>query len=456
MREDNLILTDEVAMGLRPYISVGGQGKGLSQCFNVKPDPVGLVPYVPITAKNISITVDWPFPQLFIGSTYRVMADKNTIYQVDASWAKTSKVTSVTTGGVWHWADFGDYFIMTNGSHIIDLDHGTIAAQNTPPTWTKSTSIARTELDIPRCGTYCNFNGQLIGGNVKSTWHSCGINHLVWSRIGNADMNPTRANEAGYKKAPWEGEIHKVISLGISPEKGVMVYGDNGILYMFPAEQTFGFRELSGVGIPSRGAAGGDNTKQVFVDSDDFLWMVGPDLQLNKLGYQEFMSKMTAANIVISHDKLLDEFYISDGSYGYLLTKNGLCQVFQYPTSVHSVDGVSYGTLDVDGGADAAKAKVCTGNLDFSLRGKKTVKNFLSGVHDTAGTLVGHVKFRDTINGAFQALDSVQAPDGVVYQTVSGFEFQCYLESSAYGNFNLDHMDVNYQVDDKRALRRRY
>lgn len=344
MREYNATVEKSLYKGLRQFPSQARNlDGGLVECFNVKPSPGGLIPYEPLAWPSNTMPdlhVHWPFPQIFQGSKYRIIASATTIYSL-SGFTKTAKVTSITEAynTCWDMADFHDMFLLTNGGTMIYLDHGTIAVQKNPPVWTKDTNGI---TEVPLAMSYENFKGQLICGGIKSTWYDCDESWLVWSNIGDWNCVPSKSNEAGFKQMDWEGEVLKVKRLG----DAVIVYGYNGVTAAVPHEQTFGFKELLPLGIRFKGAVGGDKNRHVFVDGEQYLWEIGRDLQPNKLDYRDWMQELVPGRIMIVHNPVLDEYYIGDGNTSFLLTRSGLCQVFQCVTSIARFNNVTFGIFE--------------------------------------------------------------------------------------------------------------
>lgn len=426
---------NELNKGLRPYQGSKRNTGFMDTLINAKCAQADLIPFEPITDRSIDVTVSHPFPQIFIGSVFRILATSTIIYDVNTSWAKTSKLTSLSTDDIWDFMDFGDYLVLLNGAVIVYYD----------VSGTAYTSMASSST-FPRFLTGTNFKGQLVGGNVKTSWHDCGTKSLVWSKIGDVDFTPDKQNTAGYWQNVWDGDIKRVMRLN----DVVMVYCENGVVAAIPSGPTFGFKELSGVGIPVKGAAGGNELEQVFVDQKNFLWRVKGNGEVIKLGYQDYMANLTAANIVISYDPSEKEFYITDGVTSYLLTEWGLSEVWQAPTSVASIDGDSLGVY-----TDLSNVtfELITDILDFGVRGLKTVEFMELGIDD-ANTVQTAVAYRYAKGGSFADLAyQVNNNEGVSHIGASAEEFKLKVKSSNYTGINLDWIKVHYKFTDKRYTR---
>jgi len=387
MREFEFPIEDQIKAGIKPYRKTQRNVAGLETLINAKCGKEGLVPFESINDRRIGVTPSWPFPQLFVGGVYRLLADSATVYEISSTWTKTSKLTSLSTDDIWDFIDFGDYWVLLNGAVIAYYD-----VENTQYANMASSST------FPRILTGTNLKGRIVGGNVKTSWHDCGTQSVVWSKIGSVDFTPDRTNTAGYRQTLFDGDVKRVMALN----DVAMAYCENGIMRMTPSGTTFGFKDMKGLGVPAKGAAGGDHNRHVFVDRQNFLWRAEGNGELKKLGYQDEMATLTAASIVVAYDPLKQEFYIGDGSKSYLLTDYGLSQVWQSPTSVDSVDG---DTVGVAINLSNMTFELVTDDLDFGSRGLKSIGQLELGAdyYDDYAKLLLHC---DGVNNATTFTDS--------------------------------------------------
>lgn len=370
-----------------------------------------------------------------------VLFTQTGVYEVDAStWALTSKLSGLTAGDVWDLADFGSYIIATNGNVMVKRSSGT---------WSNFASIAGV---MPRVLTLCNFKGQCIGGNVKTTWHGCSTNSLVWSEIGALDFEPTKLNTAGFRNIPWPGDVYRVKRLGDI----VAVYGSEGVGALLPVSEpvsTFGLKELLNVGIPAKGAIGGDEHVHAFVDEEGWLWLWEEGKAPQRIGYQEFFSAMTLANISTAFDPSEQEFYISDGSTSYLLTRYGLCETYQRVTSLVRHNKTSHGPSS--SGSDTSFT-AWTDTIDFGIRGFKTLTTVAVGV-DTGEVdqdIKVSIKTRANKKDAFaQSSWFVTNPEGVVMVPHTAHEFQVGIKADSYAGVNVDYVNMRVKLVDRRFIR---
>jgi len=434
MREFESTFEEGLKKGLRREEFSPAKEQQLVECWNLRPQPTGLQPIVSIT-NPFDETISWPWPQVMAGMNFRLLADETEIYTCDGSWATTSVIDTLTTGDCWDWADFGDFILMTNGSQIVQR-YGFTGV------WSSFASTAA----IPAMKTICNFKGQVIAGNISS-WHDCDSNYVAWSDIGSATFEPeSLKNEAGYAIMPFNGEVLRVLPLG----DVVIIYCENGVAVMKPAKQYFGIAELLPVGIPWKGAVGSSDKGHTFVDYNGELWFLGSDLKPKKLGYQEYISTLSAGDIMISCNDGENEYYISDGTYCFLLTRQGLCQVHQLPTSVAFIDGQLTGVFTA--GSDLT-GRAVTDILDFGIRSFKTISALELGIQSSS-SVQACVDWRSDINGTFQRSTWLESnPTGFVTPIVTANDFRLCVRSSSYSDMQLRHIVARVKNVDRRAMR---
>jgi len=448
MREFELAF-DALGKGLRPSRKVPRNTQALIECYNVKPYPLGLVPYEPLTDPfaALYLTTEWPFPQLLVGSkrSFLIVRDSPTgedlLYQVNADWSLTLILplshATYGVGGRYDLADFGDYVLLTNGAVMVTRN---------PVTGVYTPSVGTS--DIPLCKTACDFKGQAVAGNVQSSWYERGVDSIVWSNIGDINFTPDRKNEAGFREH-WRGEVYKVRQLGDQ----IVVYGKEGILALTPVTEpapTFRFNELADFGLAGVDAVGGNKDVHLFVDSAGWLWRAKKGGGLENLGYQEFMTLMSPDNIIISYNPNEGDFYISDGIYGFILTPKGLAQIHQLPNSMAFVGGVLYGIFGDNGDTEF---RLTTDVLDFGFRPRKTLFTTEIGI-DTTSQVETAIDWRSNKADPFVRTPWTPANElGISTQIVSGVDFRLCLKSSSYTDVNVDYIKQRWKMTDLRSIR---
>lgn len=497
MREFESRIVDPLANGLRPSPRLGVNSPYLTDCINLKPTIEGLV-----SCENVQVpfspapTVSFPFPQLFKGKGVTLLADKTNIYIVDESdWTKEkiSLTGTITQGGMWHFVDMFDYWILLNGTTSV-YKSGIHMLDGSAPKMIAT--------DSPTIQTGCYLNGRTVMGGFGSDfwadpqwqhmieeWQeslspsvviepSLGQNFVLWSSIGGGDVmwvfdpnlalsgigledDPTatgprifeslKRNEMGFMPMPWQGTVRVVKPLG----NAVMVYGDDGISAIIQTSEpipTFGQKHLLDFGVAGRGAVGGTNREHVFVDEAGYLWRIGVDLVPKRLNYHEFVQSMTIADIVISHDQGENEYYICDGSSNYILTSKGLGKTGQSVTSIVSTDGAMLG---ISRTSREARAWATIETIDFNLRSIKTLATVEVGLESSADCEV-IVACKYAVGGDFTTLPAVAVnPEGTAYIGASGIEFRVTVRASSFSNTEpkISYLNLRWKLSDKRLVR---
>ena len=442
MKEFSVTFKDGFTKGLWASDRLPRNNDAITYCHNVVPAEGGLIAYddayTRLTNPLSGVTIDWPFPQLFLGQDVRVLANATQIFEL-TTWTLGAAKLTVTESERWDFIDFGSYLILTNGLKLCIRDYA--------GAWTSNDYTAT----IPRFSTGCNFNGQIVAGNIKSTWHGCGTGSIIWSKIGSVDFTPDGTNEAGFRNIPWEGDVLRVKKLG----KGVIVYCENGIGVLTPFGQTFGFQPLMRVGLDWKGAVDGDDNMHLFLGKNRNLYRINANFEIENLGFHNLFYNEPASYVVIQHDPIRQEFHIS-GDGAYVLGEKGMFSCYQTKMSTIANDnGSSYGVFTDD---EDYTAVVITDAMDFGLRGMKTIQTIeLSGEwgdeDDDTEVVIVVVTRNDASGDWIVAPAQLVNPNGVVTPIVTGVEFGILIYFSDYSDVILDSMTIRVKVPDKRYIR---
>jgi hypothetical protein len=332
-------------------------------------DAGGITPYEEIENSIGSWPlVTWPFPQIFYGHDLTYVITDDAIYDYDDT---ENTIASVPSGGTrWDVVDYFGYLIFCNSNYCLirDAKSGMISS------FTPNDSF-------PTFRTACDFRGQVFIGNITSDWNGCGANHVAWSRIGNADFAPSKANEANFTRMPFNGEVLKVKHLS----DGVVCYGSDGVMLLMPLPNSphVGRKHILNNGILSRHAVAGDDEVHLFVDRNYRLWKMARDMVPKRIGYKEFLEPL-GVDLCVTYDNVLKRFYISNGVKSYCVTAFAMTEVFQSPTSVKNGFGFVYSTGD-------RRAFIETSEFDFGLPGLKSIETV--SVSSSHSPLVGSRSF---------------------------------------------------------------
>jgi len=498
----------KLVTGLRRRSEAGRNTDALVEATFIKPVEDGL--------RSASTVVNpfaespysaFPFPQLIRGSSVTLLAGKTSLGLVDTSaniWTSSAIVTydaysptqqkSIPAGGVWQFIDCFNTWFLLNGSCVVYKTHrvGMITSE-------ADRVFVQDTVDV---NTGCAFKGRVLFGgfNPDTYWTSAwqtiwndyaatfgfnisrdmpvGENFVMWSSIGGGDVlnlfhadvavdgyigEDTRSNlfldyykrnEAGLLPIPYPGTIRVLKPLG----NGVAVYSENGVGVLYPVIDpvpTFGFQPLLNIGIPDRGAVGGDDTVHAFVDTGGKLRTISADYKTELLDYGEYLTGFLGQDMAISYDRGDMEFYISGVNEGgdrltYVLTKNGLGRSPQHVTSGFFAEGALLGVFKQERSTEVI---MVTDVIDFELRDLKLITTVELGAEFSGAAWIA-VDYRYSKTDPFTRSEWVLLNDeGFARVQKAGVEFRVCVKCSTYIGLKMDYINVRWGLAGKRIVR---
>jgi len=455
MREFEFPFSEGLQKGLRPY-NVGRNVQFFEILRGARVGKAGLEPIEQLTSAYShtppitypALNIDWPFPQYFSGMDLKAIGLRRTFFEIlnDGSLLPVViDIDDIQTDDLWSVGDFGLYWLVAKGRDLVLERAGDTGL------WT----LTDIHATIPLAKTVCNFKGQAVVGNISfTTWVEADESYIGWSDIGNVDFTLDRRGVAGYKHAEFRGGVHEVKQLG----NGVVVYGENGIGFLKATTApitTFGYNKIAAFGIMNEGAIAGNEFIHVFVSNEGDLYRVtyeGGMPKLEVLGFRHLLdsdSDVIVSFLPGSNSEATGDFYISDGSYSYLLTSYGLSQANQIPTSVVRVDGVAKGFF-TEGDSDFVAV---TNVLDFGFRARKTIQAIEVGCSGS-GTYSVALDYRNTPSEAFNTTQYVELNNqGIVTLVCGGIEFRLRLAYDTPSDIDISYINIRYKADDLRGIR---
>lgn len=267
------------------------------------------------------------------------------------------------------------------------------------------------------------------------TVESSRCNWVKWSKIGCLDFTIDESNVAGERPLDWHGCVYEIIQLNDT----AVVYGENGVTILKPANIAWGMQTIHRLGILHKASVAGTQFEHYFIDATHRLYKLSSEgLQL--LDYQEFLELMT--NPKLSLDPETGLLYICDGTYGYVYsTRSNSFGVG--PVNVSGV-GSQSGTLMVvgDGTIEVPKFDICTDIYDFGTRKPKTIEQIEFGT-DLRYKLYAMVESKISNRGSFmKSRWALVNPSGIAYIPCYGVEFKFNLRSYIYEYLELDYIKV--------------
>lgn len=147
---------ETLAKGLRDSSASGKNSNRLIQSVKAigKDGTIQPLPSISLSAlmSNALVTkTDFPFPQIFVFDKHIIICNKTSILEY-TSGTLTSKL-SVSSGELWEAIGIGDFLYLSNGTVSVVRDPGS--------------GVYAQSLVGPKCSAICNYNGQIICGNIR-------------------------------------------------------------------------------------------------------------------------------------------------------------------------------------------------------------------------------------------------------------------------------------------------
>lgn len=263
---------------------------------------------------------------------------------------------------------------------------------------------------------------------AKDSW-------VRWSEIGSADFTIGRSNIAGQMPMDWPGTVYDIRKL----RNRVMVYGENGVSVLSPAQNTFGLNTIYTIGLKNKNAVVGNDNTHYFIDNLGQMWEMGE--ALTKLDYSEYLSTMNS--LVMSWDNEKNLIYICDGSTGFVYSPDSQ-SLASGPVNVAGIryqDSTSYSTAPAR--IEIPPFELTTDVYDFGTRKEKTIFG-LEISTDLSGLLQASIDYRANYKANLVSLPwHPVTPMGKVSLPCYGVEFRFKFRSLIYEYFEIDWIKIN-------------
>lgn len=496
---------EDLTRGLQPK-DLGFGSLHASELLNLRPEDEGLRGYEFLDDPfNGGISSSFPFPQLFETPYNLLLFQESQVQEITEStdpWGVSSVSTydpanpnntkSITSGGSWHMANMQRSWYATNGESVVfrtgldQLDDGSGAKTfvgdeisiNTLTYHKGRVFMAGFDTDLWEStfeSFFADWQNQLSNLNLTPPYDEVGRNWIAYSSIGggdlplwlfhpqgyNTDLAPTkdrvldrfRRNEIGFLPLPTKSEVKALKPLG----DNLVAYCSEGIFLIqleFPRTDEVpaivGQRKLMNPGVLNRGAVGGNELQQVFIDQLGRLWSVGPEGETQELGYQNQFEDFLSEDTIIEYERSGGDFYISFGSKAFLLTDQGLCEIGESPTFVINRGTQTHG---ISKSHSKPNALYKGPPIDFGDRGLKTVTS-LAAAYSGGARIECAFDYRFEPHEAWKrtAFEEVN-PRGLAYIRQAGGAFRPIVRINDPSRARLDYIEIRFQLDDKRHQR---
>lgn len=490
-------------------------------CINMKSTEYGLVPCGNITKSPTeaqltaaAITVSFPFPQLFIlKAPYKVvyvalLCTQTKIYGVPKVGALVELTTydavtpadtkAITAGGVWHFVDMMGAWILMNGTcTVFQTNYHNISGSGISDKIYVSDRVVASACLFQNKVVFAGYttgdthpvHGALtnrhiswtVDGGTDTFWHF--VSGMLGSTIPTDheidDLNDSLAG--GILPVDHQGPLYC-----IKPMRDFCVsYGAYGVslhTYVIDPTPVLTCSSLRRIGIPIRGAVGGNKDVNIFIDVDGYLWSFNSEMKLDKLGYKEYMWQVLGGDIDnpkhvnISYDYTENEFYIAGEEYCFILNKNGLTQTSKLVTSIVSAPMAESVSLDYTGRTVGVYEesepqysnvfRVIFDTADLGLRAFKTLRTVHVGYTDVRDLYVA-VQHKETgeyfpAGSSLSMFDVHKAnwkpvnKEGVVFPCMTTVDFRILLYGKVDSFSKIDYLRVEWELADGRGVRTRY
>lgn len=411
-----------------------------------------------------------------------------TVTTFSALWIEPQAIT--VGGGVWHSAGFGETnWFMTNGATLV---------------WNMPSNVNGVVQGIESSVVFqslCNHDDRLVLAGPSGTWFSdpnwtalfehwkmtsdrpgrsrsfvttenmtIGTDWIIVSERGGGDLTlpymmtlamlgiyPDGYDFTTFKEVIYSAIengtiiIHPVVKSGpIRAVKAIgrdlVVYGERAVVLLTLTENGYVERDepLVSLGVPARGAAGGDSKINLFVTNTGYGY-TWDGSNLRPLDYQEYFGAMTQANLVVSYDPEEKYFWIADGATSYCLTRKGLGESKTIVPS--SVFRSPYRTALVG-------CHVATGEDDVELtwntvdggdrRMYQTTFMKLASTDTTPDGWTAYVLHRHDAGASFESTDGTAVDKrGMALVQVPFTEAKPHLTATDYSKVTLDRLDFD-------------
>ena len=515
MREFALEFREAFKNGLRPFSDTPAGASFLKACYNMKPTARGLVvPDVPSwLTTNVTQTSSYPFPQVWRSLKYSYIAQvessvpklyemthvsdpainatiaSGTIGKMENDGSTTHSLTG-TFDTQFDIVQYDEMNLLVNNKVMISnsalfsgwrglLKSGSgVTASSMTQVDTRvffalaaSSSSAMTTGIWPEVLTeWRTVTRQVWGEDVTLLQGNAnkGDNWIMWSTLGGGDidlpfalemsllsgykqtelktaiLDAVRNKQIGFIKVP-SSEIRKIMALG----DRVMVYSDNHVGFIAPEGDEYRYQELAQVGLMSR-AVGGSDLEHIFLEQGKGLWRLSAsNFQPFYLGFQEYLSGLT--NPVVSYHRSEDDYYISDASNGFILTRTGLGKTKYRLLSVYDSS-----TQPLAGSWDTTTATdidIVTHDLDMKRRAHKTLQTVEVGLSGLTGTKVG-VEYRYSKADSFTRTTTILLnTEGVAFPVITAPDLRLVITGTPGSNAHLDYASIDWKSPDRRPIR---
>ena len=481
--------------GLRPFSRMRTRGRFLTSAKNLVIKDGNIEAFSPINNPFAGLSVSWPFPQLIRGEHKTYLFHATSIEEVNEStWARTPLVTydqenanatkAITSGGQWHFVDLKNSWYAFNGQCTVfqvGLDELSglsekVFVQDTVTIETgcqheeKGQTIFVGGFDSSNFwSNWDDFLTSLSVSGIETSFDDVGQNYILQSSFGGGDFplwlfhpklsgytfdlspeekeyifNVLRRNEFSLRPLSFQGKVLRLAPLG----DHIIAYQEDGVTALTFGE-TYKPLPLIKVGVDGRSAVLPGKERHFFLDTKGLLWSIGKNLEISRLGYEEFFSASLGEDHNFFEDPEEKVYYFNSPS-----VKVVLGSVFstheEEATSGAFIDGTFQG---VSSTISDTEFLLKTTSISFERPGFKTITGVsVYGKYPFGGKL--RISYRARMEDGFS--NTAWKPlnrRGFAAFEITGVEFEVALRFPSYSGVEVDGMEVTYQPLDRTFVR---
>ena len=172
MRKRPVKYVEAFTRGLRSSPDPKNQDR-LARCYNAKPQVEGLRGWNEIPQIVEQGSVDFPFPQVFVGREQTLLVYEDTVNIFHPASGFQGRLLTydadnplvsmgIISGGSWHFVDLGKLFILSNGNCLVFRDNTNFDYNNLPTVKTTSTVVL---------SAICEWRGRIFSGGFRPNLH---------------------------------------------------------------------------------------------------------------------------------------------------------------------------------------------------------------------------------------------------------------------------------------------
>jgi hypothetical protein len=262
-------------------------------------------------------------------------------------------------------------------------------------------------------------------------------------------------NEEGHRAMPWQGDVLWMLPMA----EATLVFSASGVGALVPISApvpTFGFRRLAEVGLGVRGAAGSTETEALFLDSVGVFHLIGADLTVQRLGYEEFGLPLVLSGqpVQIHRNPNRSEWHVSGKVDGVprqlVLTPTGMGEANVAVCGMAQLNG--YPTVVVEESEDL-DLEVRFQHMEMGTEDLKNAFRVGASITGVAG-LTGEMRWlNDRTAGDSSYLSSGEIlfnPRGSIIPSVVGRGFELIVRGTPSSATKFDRLAVYWQDNDNR------